>query len=70
MTCHCGNALDPARVEFLKETGREVRCSQCSKEARKVGFMDYAHKTAPSLVFVPADEEAMRLARRGFSRSR
>ena len=71
MTCKsCQSFIDPEREEFLKETNRDHVCSECSHEVGRVGFMDYAHKTAPSLVFVPADPEAIRLARRVFCRSR
>jgi hypothetical protein len=30
-------------------------CKDCSVENRAVGFMDWGHKTAPSLVMVPAN---------------
>lgn len=51
--CHC--IIPDGRLEFLQETGRRLVCIECSSENRAVGFMDWGHKTAPSLVMVPAN---------------
>ena len=56
MNCiYCQNIMDFDRYEFLVETGRKIVCKDCSVENRAVGFMDWGHKTAPSLVMVPAN---------------
>ena len=56
MNCiYCRSSIDYDRYEFLSETGREIVCKNCSVENRAVGFMDWGHKTAPSLVMVPAN---------------
>ena len=56
MNCiYCENGIDYDRYEFLVETGRKMICKNCSVENRAVGFMDWGHKTAPSLVMVPAN---------------
>jgi len=52
---YCGNWIDLDRYEFLVETGRPLVCKDCSVEQKAVGFMDWGHKTAPSLVMVPAN---------------
>lgn len=55
-TCkYCGDWMDLDRYEFLVETGRTIVCKDCSAEQKAVGFMDWGHKTAPSLVMVPAN---------------
>ena len=48
-------AFVKAYYEFLEETGRPIVCVGCSVEQKAVGFMDWGHKTAPSLVMVPAN---------------
>jgi hypothetical protein len=56
MLCtYCNSMIDNDRLEFLQETGRTLVCKDCSVETRAVGFMDWGHKTAPSLVMVPAN---------------
>jgi hypothetical protein len=56
MKCtHCRNDIDIDRYNFLIETGRTVVCKICSIEKKAIGFMDWNHKTAPSLVMVPAN---------------
>ena len=56
MNCiYCHNAIPDGRLEFLIDTGRRLVCIQCSNENRAVGFMDWGHKTAPSLVMVPSN---------------
>ena len=52
---YCGDWIDLDRYEFLEETGRPIVCVGCSVEQKAVGFMDWGHKTAPSLVMVPAN---------------
>lgn len=56
------------RLEILPDT---QTCVECSTEEKKVGFMDWGHKTAPELVMVDSnDKENMRRAARINSRSR
>lgn len=56
MNCiYCQSDIDFDRYEFLMETRRKMICKDCSVENRAVGFMDWGHKTAPSLVLVPAN---------------
>lgn len=46
-------------------------CIACSREPKRVGFMDWYHKTAPELVMVAGDDrESLRRARRVNCRSR
>ena len=56
MNCiYCKTNVGFDRYEFLVETGRKLICKDCSVENRAVGFMNFEHKTAPSLVMVPAN---------------
>ena len=56
MKCtYCKNHIEFDRYEFLVETGRKLICKDCSVEQKAVGFLDWSHKTAPSLVMVPAN---------------
>ena len=56
MLCnYCKNNIDEDRLEFLIEYNRPIVCKDCSVEQRAIGFMDWGHKTAPSLVMVPAN---------------
>jgi hypothetical protein len=56
MICnYCKSIIPEGRVEFLIEYNRPMVCKECSTEQRAVGFMDWGHKTAPSLVMVPAN---------------
>jgi hypothetical protein len=56
MNCiYCNDIIPEGRLEFLLETNRLLICINCSSENRAVGFMDWGHKTAPSLVMVPAN---------------
>jgi len=56
MNCiYCKNSVGLDRYEFLMETNRKIICTECSVENRAVGFMDWGHKTAPSLVMVPSN---------------
>ena len=72
MKCtYCKNHIEFDRYEFLVETGRKLICKDCSVENRAVGWMDYGHKTAPSLVMVPANaKETIRKLDRANRRSR
>lgn len=58
----CGCAIPPARLEVLPNT---TTCVKCSRAVTFVGFMDWAHKTAPELVVVRGDDrENLRRAQR------
>jgi hypothetical protein len=64
----CGNVIPKIRVEIMPHT---TTCVGCSTESKRVGFMDWYHKTAPELVVVSADDrENLRRAQRVNSRSR
>jgi len=63
--------IDSDRLEFLQEYNRPLVCKECSTEQRAVGFMDWGHKTAPSLVMVPANaNETIRILNRANRRAR
>lgn len=72
MLCiYCNSIIPEGRLEFLQETGRSLVCIECSSESRAVGFMDWGHKTAPSLVMVPANaKETIRKLDRANRRAR
>jgi hypothetical protein len=72
MNCiYCDNTIDYDRYEFLVETGRQIVCKNCTMEKRAIGFMDWGHKTAPSLVMVPSNAtETIRILHRANRRSR
>jgi len=72
MNCiYCRECIDFDRYEFLVETGRQILCKSCSVESRAVGFMNFEHKTAPSLVMVPANaKETLRILDRANRRAR
>lgn len=56
MNCiYCQSMIPDGRLEFLIDTNRRLTCIECSSENKAVGFMDWGHKTAPSLVMVPAN---------------
>jgi hypothetical protein len=64
----CSNPISQIRLDILPDT---ETCTTCSKEQKHVGFMDWYHKTAPELVFVPAnDKENLRRANRVNNRAR
>lgn len=64
----CSCVIPEARLEVLPNT---ETCVNCSTVQKHVGFMDWYHKTAPELVFVPADDkENLRRAIRVTNRSR
>jgi uncharacterized protein YaiE (UPF0345 family) len=68
---YCDSQIDYERYSFLLETSRIMVCKSCSVENRAVGFMDWNHKTAPSLVMVPANaNEAIRILQRANKRGR
>jgi hypothetical protein len=72
MNCiYCDDAIDYDRYEFLVETGRKIICKGCSVEQKAVGFLDWSHKTAPSLVMVPANAtQTIRILDRANRRAR
>jgi hypothetical protein len=72
MNCiYCKNCVGVERYEFLAETNRNIVCKDCSVENRAVGYMDFAHKTAPSLVMVPSNaKETIRILNRANRRAR
>ena len=72
MNCvYCKTDVGFDRYEFLVETGRKIICKDCSVENRAVGYMNFEHKTAPSLVMVPANaKETIRILDRANRRSR
>ena len=68
---YCHESIDEDRREFLEESGRPLVCQNCSTEGRAVGFMDWGHKTAPSLVMVPFNaKETIRILDRANRRAR
>ena len=72
MNCiYCKTDVGIDRYEFLNETGRKIVCKECSVENRAIGFMDWNHKTAPSLVMVPSNAtQAIRILHRANKRAR
>jgi uncharacterized protein YaiE (UPF0345 family) len=63
--------IDADRADFLTEYKRPMVCVECSTEQRAVGYMDWGHKTAPSLVMVPANaKETIRKLDRANRRAR
>jgi hypothetical protein len=72
MNCvYCKTDVGFDRYEFLVETGRKIICKECSVENRAVGYMNFEHKTAPSLVMVPANaKETIRILNRANRRAR
>jgi hypothetical protein len=63
--------IDADRADFLIEYNRPMVCVECSTEQRAVGYMDWGHKTAPSLVMVPANaKETIRKLDRANRRAR
>lgn len=72
MKCiYCSEEICQDRYEFLIETNRKMVCKNCSVESRAVGFMDWNHKTAPSLVMVPSNaKETIRILKRANRRAR
>jgi hypothetical protein len=68
---YCQSVIDNDRLEFLTEFNRPIVCKDCSTEQRAVGYMDWGHKTAPSLVMVPANaKETIRKLDRANRRAR
>jgi hypothetical protein len=71
VTCiSCSKPIPEERAEFLAEAGKACVCVHCSSEQHKVCFLDYSHKTAPSLVVVGTNPEAIRLASNAYKRRR
>jgi hypothetical protein len=68
---YCQSVIDNDRLQFLTEFNRPMVCKDCSTEQRAVGFMSWDHKTAPSLVMVPANaKETIRILDRANRRAR
>lgn len=64
----CGDEIPADRLEALPGT---TTCVSHSGTTKRIGMMDYSHKTAPALVVLDSrNKEAMRLAHRAFHRSR
>ena len=64
----CGKQIDPERLEVLPMT---TRCVAHANATKRIGLMDFSHKTAPVLVLLdPNDKESVRRAKRVFHRSR
>lgn len=68
-TCiFCGHEIHPDRLELLPNTNT---CAEHSTVRKAVGFMEFSHKTAPSVVLVSgSDREGQRRAQRAFKRAR
>ena len=65
---NCSAEISVHRLEILPHA---TTCVLCSSEKKKVGFMDWYHKTAPELVVVSAEnKEDLRRAIRVNARSR
>jgi len=66
----CKTPILKERLEALPNTKVCMACAQATV-GKRVGFMDYGHKTAPSLVQIESnDKEGIRLAKRAFRRAR
>jgi hypothetical protein len=72
MNClYCCGQIDTDRREFLLESNRPLICLDCSTEKKHIGYMDYAHKTAPQLVMCSANAtETKRILDRANRRAR
>lgn len=72
MNCtYCESSIEFERLQFLIDTGRRLICKDCSVENKAVGFMDWNHKTAPSLVIAPSNaKETIRILQRANRRAR
>lgn len=66
----CQQTMPNERAEFLISAGKPVVCISCSNERPVITFMDYSHKTAPSLVIVGDNKEQVRMATRAYRRAR
>jgi hypothetical protein len=65
---NCQKNIPKARLEVLPDT---ETCVGCSEAKPMMGFMDWAHKTAPELVMVnTGDKENVRRAQRINKRAR
>jgi hypothetical protein len=65
---NCQKNIPKARLEILPDT---ETCVGCSEAKPMMGFMDWAHKTAPELVMInTADKENVRRAQRINKRAR
>jgi hypothetical protein len=71
MKCvRCQNVLDGDRIDYILTFHKERLCKSCTEERAKVCYMDYGHKTAPSLVVVGNNPEQIRMAERSYRRAR
>jgi hypothetical protein len=66
----CNQPMPNERAEFLMSVGKPVLCMACASERPATTFMDYSHKTAPTLVVVHGKGEALRMAQRCYRRAR
>jgi hypothetical protein len=65
---NCQKNIPKARLEVLPDT---ETCVGCSEAKPMMGFMDWAHKTAPELVMInTGDKENVRRAQRINKRAR
>ena len=69
MLCEvCQESIPQERLDAIPGV---TTCVRHSGEAKRIGLMDFGHKTAPSLVVLDTkNKEAVRLAWRAFHRSR
>lgn len=72
MRCiNCLFKIDQDRIEYIQEFNKPQVCRHCSTEKRRVGYMDYGHKTAPQLVMCSANaKETKRILDRANRRAR
>lgn len=66
--CWCGELIDEDRFALGFST-----CVQHASQKPHVGYMDFAHKTAPEIVIIPnnsKNEESLRRAQRINERAR
>jgi hypothetical protein len=60
----CHQEIPTKRLEAVPHTKYCVKCAKKHPEPRPVGFMDWEHKTAPTIVILdPRDKETVRRAR-------
>lgn len=69
MNCSvCGCTIPDERLEALPNT---TTCVNCSGVKKRIGFMDYGHKTASEFIQIdPDDTEGLRRATRYNKRDR
>lgn len=47
--CRCNRAIEPERISVLGHTNFCMACAKIHKPQRVVGYMEWSHKTAPTL---------------------